>query len=69
MSSDNGNDGEIDQYPNCKQCLTGSASVLYVQQPNGNVCLAGIATPTSNKCLISSKPINFTLIKSSLELE
>lgn len=52
------------QEPNCTQCLTASASVLHVQQDDGNLCVAGIATPTTDVCSENKmEMLYYTIIK------
>lgn len=63
----NSSDG---QDSNCVQCLTASASVLHIQRADGTLCVEGIATPTTNKCLRNEKELlYYTVIKREMLLE
>ncbi|XP_064538583.1 uncharacterized protein LOC135428470 [Drosophila montana] len=46
----------------CTKCLTASTSVLHVERADGSFCVAGIATPTTNDCIVNSDPIYYTRI-------
>nr|XP_032295926.1 uncharacterized protein LOC6635432 [Drosophila virilis] len=46
----------------CTKCLTASTSVLHVERADGSFCVAGIATPTTNDCIVNSGPIYYTSI-------
>ncbi|EDW58137.1 uncharacterized protein Dvir_GJ15193 [Drosophila virilis] len=48
----------------CTKCLTASTSVLHVERADGSFCVAGIATPTTNDCIVNSGPIYYTSIVS-----
>lgn len=58
------------QDSNCVQCLTASASVLHIQGADGTLCMAGIATPTTNEChRKDNELIYYTMIKREMLLE
>lgn len=58
------------QDSNCVPCLTASASVLHVPQADGTLCVAGIATPTTNECVRNkTELIYYTMIKREMLLE
>ncbi|XP_030567069.1 uncharacterized protein LOC115767069 isoform X2 [Drosophila novamexicana] len=46
----------------CTKCLTASTSVLHVERADGSFCVAAIATPTTNDCIVNSGPIYYTSI-------
>lgn len=46
----------------CRKCLTPSTSVLHIKKPNGDYCVAGIATPTTNDCDESVEYLYYTNI-------
>ncbi|XP_033239698.1 uncharacterized protein [Drosophila pseudoobscura] len=50
----------------CVECLRGSASILYVIRPDGSDCVAGIATPTSKSCIITTHPLYYTSLFSPI---
>lgn len=58
------------QDSNCVQCLTASASVLHVPQADGTLCVAGIATPTTNECVRNKEElVYYTMINREMLLE
>ncbi|XP_034484929.1 uncharacterized protein LOC117789871 [Drosophila innubila] len=48
----------------CSKCLTATSSVLHVQRPDGSFCVGGIATPTTNECVVNSEPLYYTILQS-----
>ncbi|XP_062140226.1 uncharacterized protein LOC133848607 [Drosophila sulfurigaster albostrigata] len=46
----------------CSKCLIATSSVLHVERMDGTQCVAGIATPTYNKCIEEDSPLYFTNI-------
>ncbi|EDV99591.1 GH12340 [Drosophila grimshawi] len=53
------------QMDSCSKCLTASSSVLHVQRTDGSFCVAGIATPTTNKCVVNNNSIYYTSVVNS----
>ncbi|KAL7743542.1 hypothetical protein ACLKA6_013348 [Drosophila palustris] len=49
----------------CSKCLTASSSVLQVERPDGSFCVGGIATPTTNECVVTGDPIYYTILLAS----
>ncbi|XP_023176415.1 uncharacterized protein LOC111603168 [Drosophila hydei] len=45
----------------CKNCLTATSSVLHVERSDGSLCVAGIATPTTDECTVNSDSTLYTI--------
>ncbi|XP_030079298.1 uncharacterized protein LOC115482955 isoform X2 [Drosophila hydei] len=45
----------------CKNCLTATSSVLHVERSDGSLCVAGIATPTTDECTVNSESTLYTI--------
>ncbi|XP_030246249.1 uncharacterized protein LOC115565305 [Drosophila navojoa] len=49
----------------CINCLTASSSVLHVERADGSLCVAGIATPTTDECNLTDNPVLYTIFLNS----
>lgn len=46
----------------CLKCLIATSSVLQVERLDGSYCVGGIATPTTDDCVVSHDPLYYTIL-------